>query len=173
MILVFHDVLLLELTHALDLVEIDNEALIVSVERLDTLATEDVQMVTAVEVLDALGMLLAKLLRQAFLILILEVEARACQDWVLLDNLVQNVDVEGESLSTLELLDELAADGAADAVFVMQLLDAVGAESVPAVHKYARDALSHVVLEPTELTDVQSARLVVKVHKIDDAHVGF
>ena len=154
LILVLHNVLLLELAHALNLVEIDNEALIVAVEWLDALATEDVQVIAAVEVLDALGVLLAKLLRQALLILVLEVKACAGQDRVLLHYFVQNIDVEGETLSTLELLDELTADGASDAVFVVQLLDAVSAKGVPAVHKYARDALSHVVLQSAELANV-------------------
>jgi len=61
--LVLHDVLLLELTHALDLVKIDDEALIISVQWLDTLAAKDVQMIGAIEVLDTFGMLLAKLFR--------------------------------------------------------------------------------------------------------------
>ena len=171
LVLVLDDVLLLELAHALDLVEVDDEALFVTVERLDALAAEDVEVVGAVEVLDALRVLLAELLGQTLLILVLEVEARARQDRVLLDHLVQDVNVEGQPLSTLQLLDQLAADGASDAVLVVQLLDAVRAQSVAAVNQDARDALSHVVLERAELANVKPAGLVVEVHQVDLGHL--
>jgi len=95
LVLVLDDVLLLQLAHALDFVEIDDEALVIAVERLDALATEDVQVVGAVEVLYALRMLLTELISETLLVFILEVEAGARQDWVLLDDLVQDVDVEG------------------------------------------------------------------------------
>lgn len=124
-------------------------------------------MVGAIEVLDTFGMLLAKLFRQAILILILEVKAGAGKDWVFLHNFVQDVDVEGQTLGTLQLLDQFTADGASDAVFVVQLLNTAGAESVPTVDQYARDALAHVILEGAELAYVQAARLVVQVHQID------
>jgi len=45
LVLVLDDVLLLELTHALDLVKVDNKALVVAMQRLDALSTENVQMV--------------------------------------------------------------------------------------------------------------------------------
>ena len=44
---------------------------------------------------------------------------------------------------------------------MMQLTDAVGAERVPAVYQDARNTLAHIVLEATELTDVEAARLVI------------
>ena len=134
--------------------------------QLDALAAEDGQVVGAVEVLDALWMLLAQLLAETLLVLVVEVKARLREDVVLLDHLVQDVDVEGESLGTLQVLDELAADGAPDAVLVVQLLDAGGAEGVAAVHEDARDALAHVVLESAELADIQAARLVVQIHDV-------
>lgn len=59
LILVLDNVLLLELTHALDFVKVYNEALVVPVQRLDALAAEDVQMVRAIEVLDTFRVLLA------------------------------------------------------------------------------------------------------------------
>ena len=93
LILIFDDILLLKLAHALNLIEVDHEAFIVSMQRLYALTAEDVQVVRAIEVLDALRVLLTKLLRETVLIFILEVEAGACQDGVLLHNLVQNVDV--------------------------------------------------------------------------------
>ena len=130
-------------------------------KRLDTLSAENVQMVRAVEVLDTFGMHLAELLRKTLLILVLEVKACARQDRVLLNDLVQNVNVQGQALRALQLLDQFAADGASHSVLVMQLLDAVRAQSMAAVDQYARDALTHVVLECAELADVEAAGLVV------------
>ena len=56
--MVLHNVLLLELPHALNFVQIDYETFIVSVQRLDALSTENVEMVRAVKVLHSLRMLL-------------------------------------------------------------------------------------------------------------------
>lgn len=47
---------------------------------------------------------------------------------------------------------------------MVQLLNAVRAQSVATVDQYARDALAHVVLESTELADVEAAGLIVQVH---------
>ena len=161
LILVLDDVLLLELPHALNLIQIDNEALIVSMKRLDTLSAENVQMVRAVEVLDTFRMYLAELLRKALFVLILKVETCARQDRVFLDNFVQDVNVQRKALGAFQPLDQLAADGASHSVLVVQLLDAVRAQSMAAVDQYARDALTHVVLECAELADVEAAGLVV------------
>ena len=56
------DIFLLKLAHALDLIEIDNEARVIRVMNPDALAAEYSEVIGAVEVLDALGMLLAQLL---------------------------------------------------------------------------------------------------------------
>ena len=135
-------------------------------EGLDALTAEDVQVVRAVEMLDTLWVLLAKLFGKTLLILIFEVKAGAGKDWILLHDFVQDVDVEGESLGALQLLDQLAADGASDTVLVVKLLNAVRAQSMAAVDQYARDAFTDVVLESTELANVETTRLVVKVHEI-------
>ena len=45
LILILYDVLLLELTHALDLVQVYNEALVVSMQRLDAFSAKDIQVV--------------------------------------------------------------------------------------------------------------------------------
>ena len=161
LVLVLDDVLLLELPHALNLIQIDNEALIVSMKRLDTLSAENVQMVRAVEVLDTFRMYLAELLRKALFVLILKVETCARQDRVFLDDFVQDVNVQRKALGAFQPLDQLAADGASHSVLVVQLLDAVRAQSMAAVDQYARDALTHVVLECAELADVEAAGLVV------------
>lgn len=74
LVLVLHNVLLLKLAHALDLIQVYHEALIIPMEWLDALTTENVQMVRAIEVLDTLWVLLTQLFRQALLILIFEVK---------------------------------------------------------------------------------------------------
>ena len=117
--------------------------------------------------LHTLGVLLAQFLRQTLVVLVLEGKASLGKNGVFLDDFVQNVDVQGQAFGTFELLDQFAADGAPHAVLVVQLLDAVGAQGVAAVNQYARDALSHIVLQSAELTDVKAARLVVQVHQVD------
>ena len=166
LVLILHNVLLLKLAHALNFVKVDDEALVISMKWLDAFAAEDVQVVRAVEMLDTLWVLLAKLFRKTLLILIFEVKAGAGKDWILFHDFVQDVDVEGESLGALQLLDQLATDGASDTVFVVKLLNAVRAQSMAAVDQYAGDALTDIVLESTELTNVETTRLVVKVHEI-------
>ena len=173
LVLILDDVLLLQLTHALDLIQVHNEAFLVTMQWFDTLTAENVQMVGAVEMLDALWMLLTELFSEAVLVLILEIKAGASQDGILLDDLVQDVDVEWQSLSALELLDELTADWASHTILVMELLDAVGAKGVPAVHQDARDALAHIVLHRAELANVQAARLVIEVHQSGAHYVYF
>ena len=49
---------------------------------------------------------------------------------------------------------------------MVKLLNAVRAQSMAAVDQYARDAFTDVVLESTELANVETTRLVVKVHEI-------
>ena len=72
LILVLDDVLLLQLPHPLYFVQIYNEALIITVERLDAFTAENVQVIRAIEVLDTLRMYLAQFVCQAFFIFILE-----------------------------------------------------------------------------------------------------
>ena len=157
LILILDDVLLLQLAHTLDLVKVYHEALVVAVQRLDALPAENVKMIRAVEVLDALWVNFAELVGEAIFILILKVEARRRQNRVLFHNFVQNVDVQRQALCAFEVLDKLAADRASDAVLMVQLLNAVRAEGVPAVDQDARDALSNIVLETAELANIQAA----------------
>ena len=61
LVLVLHDVLLLQLAHSLDLVQVHDEALLVRVEQLDALSAKNGEVVRAVEVLDTFRVLLAEL----------------------------------------------------------------------------------------------------------------
>ena len=130
----------------------------------DALAAEDGRVVGAVEVLHSVGMLLAQLLAQTLFVVVVEVKACGRQNLVLFNHLVQNVDVERQTFGAFEIFDELAAYGAANTVLVVELLNAVGAKGVSAVHEDARDPLSDVVLESAELANVEPTRLVVHIH---------
>lgn len=97
LILIFDNILALKLSHALNFVQVYHEALVVAMERFYTLTAKDGLVVGAVEVFNALWMLITQLLAQTFLVLIFEVKVGGCQDWVFLNDLIENVDIEGES----------------------------------------------------------------------------
>ena len=101
LVLILANVLYLELPHALNLVQVHHEALLVAVVGLDALSAENGQVVRTVEVLHSLLMLLAHLLLERCLIVVVEVKRDAGQDGVLGYHLVQDVDIQGEALSTL------------------------------------------------------------------------
>ena len=107
--------------------------------------------------LDTLWMLLTEFFRQALLVLILKVKASTRQNRVFLDHFVKNVDVEGQSLGAFQLLDEFPADRAAHSILVMQLLNAVRAQSMATVDQNSWNTLTNVVLERTELANVETA----------------
>lgn len=154
----------LQLPHALNFVQVDDETVILRVGQLNALPTEDRLVRRTIKVLHPVGMLLTQLAIQLLLRLLLKIESSLRQYWVLLDNLIQDVDVEGEALGRLQILDQLAADWAADAVLVVQLHDASSAESVPTMDKDPGDALANVVLERAELANVEATRLIVEIH---------
>ena len=53
---------------------------------------------------------------------------------------------------------------------MVQLLNAIRAERVSTMNQNAWNPLSNVILQATELADIESARLIVQVHQID-SHV--
>ena len=98
---IFRDVLLLQLAHPLNLIQIDDEAGIVAVMQADAFTAKHSQVVAAVEVLHSLRVLLAQLLLQRVLVfvrarpaILFEVEIGLRQDWVFLHYLIENVYVE-------------------------------------------------------------------------------
>ena len=64
------------------------------------------------------------------------------------------------------MFDQLATDWASDTIFVMELLDAARAECVSTVDEYARDTLTNIILECTELAYVQPTRLIIQIDQI-------
>ena len=136
--------------------------------QLDALTAEYGLMIRAIEMLHALGVLEAEFVGHRILVLILKIEIAFCQLLVLLDDLVQDVDIQRQALRRVQVLYQLAAYWTANAILMMQLTNAVGAERVPTVHKDPGDALAHVVLEPAKLADVEATRLVIQC---DDVHL--
>ena len=167
LVCILDNVLLLKLPHTLDFIQVHDEAIVVAVQWFDAFSTEDRQVIRAVEVLDTLWMLLAELLTESLFILVLEVEGSLAENWILFDDFIEDVDIQWESLGAFKLLDQFSANGASYSVFVVQLLDAASAESVPAVDEYAWDTFSNVVLECAEGTDVELTGLVVQVHDVN------
>ena len=70
LILVFDNILLLQLSHPLDFIEVYYEALFVSMLWLDTLSTENREMVGTIEMLHPFRMYRAKFLTKHFFILV-------------------------------------------------------------------------------------------------------
>jgi len=99
LILVLDHILLLQLAHALDLIQIHHETLLVRVKLLNAFAAENGGVVGAVEMLHAVWVLLAQLFIKAFLVFIFKIEASLVQNLILLNYLVEDVDVEGKALS--------------------------------------------------------------------------
>ena len=130
-------------------------------ELFDAFSAKHSQVVAAVEVLHTLTVVVAQLLFKSLFVLIVEFEVGLGKYRVLFDYLVEDVNVQWETLSAFELLNELAANWASHSVLVVELLDTVRAKSVPTVNKNARNTLAHIILEPTEMTDIKSTGLVI------------
>ena len=95
LLLILYNVLLLQLTHALNLIQIDHETLLISMKWLDTLSAKNGEMIRTVKMLDSLGVLFAKFLTERVFILIVKVERQRVQNWILFHHLVQDVDIKG------------------------------------------------------------------------------
>lgn len=105
---IFSDVFLLEFSHALNFIQVYNEACVVRVMLPDAFTTKHCQMIAAVEVLDSLRMLCAQLLLNSFLVNfaapragIFEIEIRLREDRILLHYFIEDVDIQRQSLCAL------------------------------------------------------------------------
>ena len=96
--------------------------------------------------LDSLVMLLAYFVGETLFVFIVKVETCLCKYRVLGDNLIEDVNVERESLGSFQLFDQFTADWTTHTVLMVKLLDAVSTESVATVDQDARDSLSDIVL---------------------------
>ena len=104
------------LPHLFDLVKVHHETPLVCVVLLDAFSAEHGEMVRAVEVLHPLVVFVTE--QTLYTIFIFKVDVP--QDVVSLNNLVKNVEVQGQLVDTLNLLYQLTADGATNPVLVMQ-----------------------------------------------------
>jgi hypothetical protein len=95
-------VLRLQLAHFLDLVEVDHEALLVRVVRLNALPAEDRPMLGAVEMHDAVVVGHAKLVLNCLLVLIVEINCT--KQRITLHDFIENVNVEWEPFRCLQVL---------------------------------------------------------------------
>ena len=93
LVLIFKDILDLELSHALNLIQVDDEAFIISMQRLDALSAEYCQMIWTVEVLYALMMLLTYFVWETLLIFFVKVKTGLGENGVFRDDFVENVNV--------------------------------------------------------------------------------
>ena len=116
---------------------------------------------------DTFRMLITELLTESLFIFIFEVERGLVEDWILLNDLVENVNVQRKSLCAFKLLDQFSANRASHSILVVQLLDAVRAESMSAVNQYAWNTFTNVVLERAELAYIELARLVIQIHDVN------
>ena len=138
----------------MNLVQVNYKALFVRVELLDALPAEDGLVTAAVEVLDAVWVLGTELVQHLVFLLVVKVKLAVSKLSVFLHHFVQDVDVQGKSFCTLEVLDEFTADGASHSVVVVQLSDAAGTEGVPAMDEDSGDTLANIILETAELAYV-------------------
>ena len=75
---ILRDVLTLKLPHALNLVQVDDEALIIRMVLLDALSAKDRFVVRAIEMHNTLWMLTAKLISHTSLVLIIKIKITRC-----------------------------------------------------------------------------------------------
>ena len=108
MTLVVSDILTLKFAHFLDLVKVDNEALVISMLYLDALSAEYCPVIRAVEVLNALVVRHAQLLFACFYI----IEINLTKQWIPFDYFIQYINVQWQSFRGLQVLDQFAADRA-------------------------------------------------------------
>ena len=87
---------------------------------LDAFSAESDLVLGAVEVISS-HVLLAEVLRQALLVLVFKIEITLGQHIIFLHDFEEDVNVQWESLCTLQRLYELPADRAPHSVLVMEL----------------------------------------------------
>ena len=141
-------------------------------ERLDALSAENRQMIWTVKVLYSFIVLLAYFVWETLFVFFVKVKTCLREYGVFWDDFVENVNVQGKSFGSFKLFDQLSTNWTTDTVFMMELLDAAGAESVTAVDENARDSLPNIILKPAELANVKTARLIVQIHQVGSSLIA-
>ena len=107
----------MHLPHFLDFIKIDNKAPLICMVLLDTLPTENRQMIRAVKMLDPLIMLLTE---QGLRLEVLIFKIDISQDVISLHDLIEDIEVQWQLIDTLNLLDKLPANWAAHSEVMVQ-----------------------------------------------------
>ena len=97
---------------------------------LDALSAENGQMIWAIEMLNTLVVFLTEQALDAVLIF----EIQVSQDTISLNNFVKYVEIQWQLVHALNLLDQLAANGAPDPKVVVQHLETLSAKRVSAMY---------------------------------------
>ena len=134
MLQVLSYILALQLSHSLDLVQIDHETFFVVVKLLDALPAKDSLVVGTIKMLHSLRVDVAEFLNHAVFVIVFKIKVALCQDLILLHNFVQYIDVKRQSLRTIQIFNQFSADWAPDPIVVVQLCDAICAQSMSAMN---------------------------------------
>jgi hypothetical protein len=153
-------VLLLEFTHLLNLVQVDHIAGVQVVQVLDALSAEDGRVLAAIEVLDALVVLVAQVWFELPLIRLVVLvdlrlqtlfEVNRSEQRVPRDHLVEDVEVERQLLNGLQAFEQFAAEGTPDVGVAQKVGETRRAERVAAPDDNTRNALTNIKLLATEV----------------------
>ena len=98
-------------------------------------------------------------------------EVNVPQNTIAFDNFVQDIEIQRQFVDAFDLLHQFATDGAPDAVVMVELLEALGAEGMAAVNEYPGNSFSHVELISAIVAKVEASDLVVGLDLLDV--VGF
>ena len=106
----------MHLPHFLDFIKIDNKAPLICMVLLDTLPTENCQMIRAVKMLDPLIMLLTE---QGLRLEVLVFKIDISQNVVTFDYFIQNVEVKWQLINSLDLLHKFPTDWTSNPKVIM------------------------------------------------------
>lgn len=165
-------IVLLQLAHLFDLVEIHDEARVQIVQVFDALPTEDRWVLAAIEVFDSLVVVLAHVDGAISFVGLFTLvgfwvglealfEVDRGEKRVSCDHLVQDVEIERQLVHCVDSFKQLAAHGTPDAAIAEEVIETRRAESVAAADNYPWNAFAHVEIKSTEVADVEAAFLVI------------
>jgi hypothetical protein len=160
----------MHLPHFLDFIKIDNKAPLICMVLLDTLPTENRQMIRAVKMLDPLIMLLTE---QGLRLEVLIFKIDISQNVVTFDYFIQNVEVERQLIHGLDLLHKFPTDGASNPKVIVENGEALGAKSVSAVNQDSWYPFANVEFVSAEVTKIKTTRFVICLKEILISNCSF
>ena len=127
---------------------------------LDALPTKDREVIGAIEVLDALIVLVA----QETLYAVLVLEVQISQDGISLHDLIQDIEVQRQFIYTLHPFHQLPAYGTSHPKAVMQRLKALRAKSMTAMYQDPGNSLPNIKIVSTIIAEVEPSRSVIALN---------